>query len=94
MHDYEIHGYTSHHLYSIQEKYKGSGLAIYYRDTLNYKSEKSLTFRNDFFECLGGKLKCEIGNINIIVLYRYSRSEKLAECIGEQPSFLEKIGKH
>ena len=91
LHDYEINDYIAQHLYSIDDKSKGSGLALYYRKNLNYKSEKSFTFRNEFFECLGGKLKCDIGIVNVIVFYRYCRNDRISACIDELSSFLEKI---
>ena len=91
MHDYEIDGYKSYHLHSIPGKLKGSGLAIYCRNTLKFKPEKTLTFRNEFFECLGGKLKCDVGYVNIVVIYRYCRTNKQAACVSELSSFVQKV---
>ena len=91
MHDYEIDGYKSYHLHSIPDKLKGSGLAIYCRNNLKFKAENSLTFRNEFFECLGGKLKCEVGNVNIVVIYRYCKTDKQAACVNELSSFVQKV---
>ena len=91
LHDYEIDGYKSYHLHSIPSKLKGSGLAIYCRNTMKFKAEKTLTFRNEFFECLGGKLKCDVGNVNIVVIYRYCRNDKQAASISELSSFVQKV---
>ncbi len=60
-HDYTLENYNSHFLYSIDGKNKGSGLAIYYRKNLKFTVNKSLTFRNSYFECLGG-------NLNVILV--------------------------
>ena len=91
LHDYEIDGFKSYHLHSIPSKLKGSGLALYCRNNLKFKADKTLTFRNEFFECLGGKLKCDIGNVNIAIIYRYCRTDKLAACISELSSFVQKV---
>ena len=91
LHDYEIDGYNSYHLHSIPGKLKGSGLAIYCRNTMKFKAEKSLTFRNTFFECLGGKLNCDIGTVNIVVIYRYCRTDRHNDCINELTSIVQKV---
>lgn len=93
LHDYEIDGYKSYHLHSIPSKFKGSGLSLYCRNNLKFKIEKPFTFRNNYFECLGGKLKCDIGNVNVIVIYRYCRNDKQAECIKELSSFIDMISR-
>ena len=59
--------------------------------TIKFKAENSLTFRNEFFECLGGKLKCDVGNVNIVVIYRYCRNDKQAASISELSSFVQKV---
>ena len=56
----------------IEDKNKGSGLAIYYRNNLKFTVDKSITMRTQHFETLGGKLKYDIGYVNIIVVYRYN----------------------
>ena len=90
-HDFEIDKYNSEFLHSIAGKAKGSGLAIYYRNNLNFSVDKSLTYRNNFFECLGGKLKTDIGLVNIIVVYRYSSNYQIKESIDELSALLEKV---
>ena len=90
-HDFEIENYQSHFLHSIEGKNKGSGLAIFCRKSLKFTVNKNLTFRNNFFECLGGKLKCDIGLVNVIVLYRFCSNTMIKESIIELLSFLEKI---
>ena len=90
-HDFSIENYNSEFLYSIDGKAKGSGLAIYYRNNLNFTIKNTLTFRNNFFECLGGQLKTEIGFVNVIVIYRYSSNNQARDSITELASLLEKI---
>ena len=90
-HDYNIESYTSHFLHCIDGKSKGSGLAIYHRKNLKFTVNKALTFRNSFFECLGGKMKTDIGYINIVVLYRFCSNNNVKDCIVEFSSFIEKI---
>ena len=77
LHDFEIENYNSEFHYGIQGKNKGSGLAIYYRKNLKFNITKSLTMRNEYFECLGGKLKCEIGNVNVLVFYRFNYNKSI-----------------
>ena len=77
MHNFELDNYNSEFHYSIPEKSKGSGLAIYYRKSLNFKIDKSLTMRYKHFECLGGKLKTDIGITNVIVLYRFNYNKEM-----------------
>ena len=52
-------------VYGIEGKAKGSGLAVYFRNTLPFTKIKFLTVRNKYFESLGGKLKCDIGHVYI-----------------------------
>lgn len=90
-HDFTIENYQSHFLHSIEGKSKGSGLAIYCRNNLKFTLNKNFTFRNNFIECLGGKLKCDIGLVNVIVIYRFSSNTMIRESITELTSLLEKI---
>ncbi len=90
-HDYNIENYTSCFLHSIEDKAKGSGLAIYYRNNIKFTISKPLTFRNNFFESIGGKLKTDIGFVNVVVLYRFSSNTKVKESIIELTSLLEKM---
>ena len=90
-HDFTIDNYTPHYLYSIEGKPKGSGLAIYHRSNLKFTVNKTLTFRNKFFECLGGKLKTDIGNINVIVIYRFSSNSKISDGIDKLQDLLDSV---
>ena len=90
-HDFLIDNYTPHFLHSITEKRKGSGLAIYHRNNLQFTIDKSLSYRNEFFESLGGKLKCDIGLVNIIVIYRFSSNQKISEGISKLQSLIESV---
>ena len=90
-HNYTIENYTACFLHSIEDKAKGSGLAIYHRNNLKFSINKLMTFRNNFFESLGGKLKTDIGFVNVIVLYRYCSNSKVKESIIELSSLLEKL---
>ena len=76
-HSFELNNYNSEFFYSITGKSKGSGLAIYYKNNLNFKVDRNLTMRCEHFECLGGKLKTDIGFTNIIVLYRFNHNRDL-----------------
>ena len=90
-HDFTIENYHSHFLHSIDGKSKGSGLALYHRNNLNFKLNRNLTFRNNYFECLGGQLKCDVGLVNVIVIYRFSSNTMIKESIVELTSLLEKL---
>ena len=90
-HEFNIDNYTASFLYSIEGKPKGSGLAIYHRNDVKFSISRPLTFRNNFFESLGGKLKTDIGDVNIVVLYRFCSNTKIKESITELTSLLEKI---
>ena len=79
-HDFKLENYESEFLYSIDDKAKGSGLAIYYNN-LKFTINKSLCIRNSYFECMAGKLRCEIGLINILVFYRFHNNSKLEELL-------------
>ena len=90
-HDFTIDSYTSHHLYSIDDKHKGSGLAIYHHKNLSFTVNTSLSYRNDFFECLGGKLKTNTGFINVIVVYRFSTNHRVSDGIDKLLSLIESV---
>ena len=91
LHDFKLKNYESEFLYSIDDKDKGSGLAIYYRNNLKFTENKSFRIRNSYFECMGGKLKCEIGFINILVFYRFHNNSKFEELFEIMTPLLEKI---
>ncbi|NRB81915.1 MAG: hypothetical protein HRU38_25205, partial [Saccharospirillaceae bacterium] len=91
LHDYEIDGYNSEFHYSIEDKSKGSGLAIYYRKELKFTVEKSLTLRNNYFESLGGKLKCEVGDLYVLVIYRFNFNNNMDTFYSSLSSLLEKV---
>ena len=73
-HDFEIENYTSEMLYGIEDKAKGSGLALFFRNTLPFTRLKFLSIRNKYFETLGGKLKCDLGHVYIVTVYRYNQN--------------------
>ena len=88
---YQLPDYNSEFFPSINGKSKGSGLAIYYKNNLNFKIDKSLTTRCEHFECLGGKLKTEIGILNVIVLYRFNHDKDSNLLLTNLSSILERI---
>ena len=69
---YQLPGYNSDFLSSIEGKAKGSGLALYYKTSLDFRIDTNLTFRLDHFECIGGKLRTDIGFTNVLVIYRFN----------------------
>ena len=91
LHDYKIDGYNSEFHYSIEDKSKGSGLAIYYRNNLKFTVDKNLTLRNTHFESLGGKFKCEIGDVYILVIYRFNFNTDLDTFYTLLSSLLDKV---
>ena len=74
-HDYEIEGYNfPEMLYAIEGKAKGSGLAIYFRENIQFTRIEYLSKRTELYESLGGKFKCDIGYFYIITIYRFNQS--------------------
>ena len=69
--DYLISGYNSEHLYAISDKNKGSGISLYYNKTHLFNRISSLDIRNNYFECMGGRLKTENTYLYIIIVYHY-----------------------
>ena len=69
--EYEIFNYSSDHLHAIDNKSKGSGLSIYYKNSLLFNRLTSLDIRNKYFECMGGSFKCDNTYFYIIVVYRF-----------------------
>ena len=69
--EYEILNYSSDHLHAIDNKSKGSGLSIYYKNSLLFNRLTSLDIRNKYFECMGGSFKCDNTYFYIIVVYRF-----------------------
>ena len=57
--DYSISSYNSEHLFAIPNKNKGSGISLYYKKTHLFNRISSLDVRNNYFECMGGRLKTE-----------------------------------
>ena len=55
--DYSIINYNSEHLYAQDNKNKGSGITIYYRNSHLFQRIPSLNVRIDYFECIGGRFK-------------------------------------
>ena len=88
---FEMLGYTSEYFESIDGKSKGSGLAIIYKNNLNFKVDKTLKIRYRNFECFGGKLKTDIGTLTVIVLYRFNYDTEYDTLITQLSSLLERI---
>lgn len=91
LHDFEIDGYISEFHYGIDVKSKGSGLAIYYRNNLKFSVDKSLTIRTKHFESLGGRLKCDIGLVHVLVIYRFNFNNNIDSLFTDLTSLLETI---
>ena len=69
--DYNIINHNSEHLYAQDNKNKGSGITLYYRNSHLFQRIPSLNVRNDYFECIGGRFKTNDSQFYIIVVYRY-----------------------
>ena len=70
-HDFEIENYYSEHLYAIEDKKKGSGISVYFHNSMSF-SDISTT-RNKYFECLGGSINTDFGVCNLVVFYRFNK---------------------
>ena len=70
--NFELDNYNSQFFSCIPGKSKGSGLALYYKNNLDFKVDKNFAMRYEHFECMGGKLKTDVGCTNIIVFYRFN----------------------
>ena len=79
--DYDITDYNAEHLYAISAKNKGSGLCFYYKKSCVFFRLASLDIRNNYYECMGGRLLTETDELYIIIVYRYHDNE--SEFIGE-----------
>ena len=79
--DYDIKDYNAEHLYAINAKNKGSGLSFYYKKSCVFFRLASLDVRNNYYECMGGRLLTETDELYIIIVYRYHGNE--SEFIGE-----------
>ena len=79
--DYDITDYNAEHLYAISAKNKGSGLSFYYKKSCVFFRLASLDIRNNYYECMGGRLLTETDELYIIIVYRYHGNE--SEFIGE-----------
>ena len=88
--NFELENYNSEFYSSTAGKSKGSGLAIYYNKNLNFKTDKSFSMRYKHFECIGGKLKTDIGFTNLIVLYRFNFDKELDAFFLQLSSLLER----
>ena len=71
--NFEIEGYTSEFLHAIEGKSKGSGLAIYCHQNVKFQRLAYLTGRNKYFESLGGKFECDMGEVYVVLAYRYNQ---------------------
>ena len=72
--DYDIINYNSEHLYVKDNKNKGSGITIYYRNSHLFQRIPSLNVCNNYFECIGGRFKTNDSQFYIIVVYRYQNN--------------------
>jgi hypothetical protein len=93
-HNFNIEGYHSEFLHSNPKKNKGSGLAMYIKDSVIFKRQTSLNIINNFFECMGGKLKTKNGFVHIIVIYRYHTTENLDGFQAALSDILDRHSKH
>ena len=91
LHDFEVENYNSEVFYSIDDKSKGSGLAVYYNKNLKFTIDKSLTIRNQYFESLGDKLKCDVGYVYVLVLYRFIYNKNMDYLFDQLQFLLEKL---
>ena len=73
-HNFVINDYRAEQLYAIDGKRKGSGISIYYHNKVSFSRLRSLDFRNNYFECMGGSVNTEFGKCFIIVFYRFNTS--------------------
>ena len=89
--NFELDNYNSQFFSCITGKSKGSGLALYYKNNLNFKADKSLTMRYEHFECMGGKLKTDVGYTNVIVLYRFNYNKDLDSFFFQLSALLQRI---
>ncbi len=47
--------------------------------------------RNCYYKCFGGKLKCDIGLINVIIFYRFNYNKNIDELIAQITAFTEQL---
>ena len=90
-HDFDIESYNCEMLYAIDNKSKGSGIAVYYRNNLPFTRINYLCIRNAHFESLGGKLKCEIGYLYILIIYRFNNPSGIDVFHSEFSKLIEKV---
>ena len=50
-----------------------------------------MTIRNEYFESFGGKLKCEVGYVNVLVLYRFIYNKNIDNLFAHLTALLELI---
>ena len=93
-HNFYMDDYNCEMLHSIDTKSKGSGLALYYRKNLAFSKINYVTVRNNHFETLGGKLKCDFGFLYIIVIYRFNNNIKMDNFHNEFAKIVEKVSEH
>ena len=53
---------------------KGSGISLYYKHSIQFTRIDKLDIRNDYFESMGGCFKSALGNVNIIIIYRFKKN--------------------
>ena len=88
---FEMLDYTPEFFECIEGKSKGSGIAIFYKSSLNFKVDKTLKIRYKHFECFGGKLKTELGILTVIVLYRFNYDKESDILITQLSSVIERV---
>lgn len=73
-HDFHLPDYYSEHLYAIDGKSKGSGISLFFHKNVTFSRNYKLDMRNKYFECMGGSLSTSFGVFNIIVVYRFNKT--------------------
>ena len=74
-HDFVISSnYLAEHLYSIDNKAKGSGISMYFKKSFPFTRDISLDTRNECLEYMGGKVRTDFGIYYIITVYRFNNT--------------------
>lgn len=83
--------YIHEQFYAIENKHKGSGISIYYKRNINFTRIKKLCVRNQYFECMGGRIETDDFQYYIIVLYRFNNNKNLEGLLGELSNLLDGV---
>ena len=62
-------------MYAISDKNKRSGISLFYDNTHLFNRISSLDIQNNYFECMGDRLKTENTYLYIIIVYRYNGND-------------------